>query len=429
MRARLAAPLVAVLLLAPRDARAQNRSDQLLWAARQHIATNQLDSAEAELRSALDLAPYQMDSSYVYGWWGVLAYLRGSDSLARANFRQAANLNARITLPGLDQISPGAASLFDAEIRGGHAYGIGSLEQPPRRSAGPVIVYPPELRRLGVAGHAVVSIVIDSLGHVEPQSIQILEAPDTGLAEPLRQMLLATTFTPGRKAGHAVRSYVNLGFDLTPPSQPRLSATQLSSAARTQLAAHRPDSALALVTEALDPATSATPGERVYALFVQGLVLKAKGRDNLASAAFDSGTAGYRDLLARGVDLAPFLKRLADSVRLGRRRGAGPASAPSGLGVPSATGVDEQPALVTHPAIRYAPEMQALRIGGTLIVEATLDTTGRVIPSSVKIVQSPNPVFDQEARRVVLAATYRPARRGGRAVQTVIRQPITFAAY
>jgi len=184
-----------------------------------------------------------------------------------------------------------------------------------------------------------------------------------------------------------------------------------------------------LVTEALDPATSATPGERVYALFVQGLVLKAKGRDNLASAAFDSGTAGYRDLLARGVDLAPFLKRLADSVRLGRRRGAGPASAPSGLGVPSATGVDDQPALVAHPPIRYAPEMQALRIGGTLIVEATLDTTGRVIPSSVKIVQSPNPVFDQEARRVVLAATYRPARRGGRAVRTVIRQPITFAAY
>ncbi len=249
------------------------------------------------------------------------------------------------------------------------------------------------------------------------------------LAWPLRQMLLATTFTPGRKDGHAVRSYVNLGFDLTPPSGPRLSATQLSSAARTQLAARRPDSALALVTEALDPATSATPGERVYALFVQGLVLKAKGRDSLASVAFDSGTAGYRNLVARGVDLAPFLKRLADSVRLARRRSGAPASAPSGLGAPSATGVDEQPALVTHPSIRYAPEMQALRIGGTLIVEATLDTTGRVIPGSVRIVQSPNPVFNEEARRVVLAATYRPARQGGRAVRTVIRQPLTFAPY
>jgi len=184
-----------------------------------------------------------------------------------------------------------------------------------------------------------------------------------------------------------------------------------------------------LVSEALDPATSATPGERVYALFVQGLAFKAKGRDSLASVAFDEGTAGYRDLLARGVDLAPFLRRLADSVRMSRRRPTAPAAFASGLGTPLATGVDEQPGLVSHPPIRYAPEMQALRVGGTLIVEATLDTMGHVIPSTLKIVQSPNPVFNEEARRVVLAATYRPARQGGKAVRTTIRQPITFAPY
>ena len=413
--------LLAALVLAAPPTAAQSRHDQLLWLARQHISSHQLDSAEAELRSALGLAPYQIDSSYVFGWWGVLAYLRGSDSLARANFRQAANLNARLTLPGLEQISPGAASVFAEEMRAGRVYSIGSLDQAPKRSAGPAIVYPPDLRRRGVAGTAIVTIVIDSLGHVDPRSISIVEVPDSGLVEPLRQMLLATTFAPGRKDGHAVASYVSLSFNLTPPLGPRLSATQLSSAARTQLATHRPDSALALVTEALDPATNATPGERVYAQFVQGLALKAKGRDSLAAVAFDSGTAGYRDLLSRGVDLAPFLRRLADSVRTSRRR--------PGLGTPSATGVDEQPALVTHPPIRYAPEMQALRVGGTLTVEATLDTTGHVVPGSVRIVQSPNPVFNDEARRVILAATYRPARQGGKVVRTTIRQPITFAPY
>jgi TonB family protein len=91
--------------------------------------------------------------------------------------------------------------------------------------------------------------------------------------------------------------------------------------------------------------------------------------------------------------------------------------------------VDERPALVTYPAIRYAPEMQALRIGGTVIVEATLDTTGRVLPATVKVVQTPNPVFDAEAKRVVVAAVYRPARIHGRATRVTIRQPITFAAY
>jgi TonB family protein len=73
--------------------------------------------------------------------------------------------------------------------------------------------------------------------------------------------------------------------------------------------------------------------------------------------------------------------------------------------------------------------MQALRIGGTVIVEATLDTTGRVLPATVKIVQSPNRMFDGEARRVVIASVYRPARRAGHAVQVTLRQPITFAAY
>src|SRR5260221_11247306 len=184
MRVRTAVSLIAALLSMSVGASAQTRSDQLLWAARQHIGTNQLDSAEAELRSALDLAPYQMDSSYVYGWWGVLAYLRGSDSLARVSFRQAANLNARISLPGLDLISPGAASLFDAEIRGGHAYGIGSLEQPPRRSAGPPIVYPPELRRLGVAGHALRTPLNNPLQHAPPQHAQIPALTDNVPAEP-----------------------------------------------------------------------------------------------------------------------------------------------------------------------------------------------------------------------------------------------------
>jgi len=393
------------------------------------MAANQLDSADAALRSALDGATYVMDSVNVFVWRGILERLRGNDSLARQNFRRALVLNPVTTVRGLDQISPGLGDLFDAEARATRVYHAADLDKQPAWSAGPAVAYPPELRRRGVAGLAVVRVVVDTLGHVEPQSIQVLETPDSGLVLPLTQMMLATTFTPGRAGGHAVRSMTSLSLNLMPPASPKLSVTQLASAARTQLAARRPDSALALITDALDLATGATPGERVYALLVRGLALRALGRDSLASVAFDSGSAGYRDLVARGVDLAPFLRRLADSVRMSRRRGPAPSATATGLGAPSAAGVDEQPAVATHPAIRYAPEMQALRIGGTVIVEATLDTTGHVIPGSVRIVQSPNPVFNDEARRVVLAATYRPARQGGRAVRTTIRQPITFAAY
>jgi TonB family protein len=192
--------------------------------------------------------------------------------------------------------------------------------------------------------------------------------------------------------------------------------------AREQLRARHADSALALTEEALDSANQATAGERAYALLVQGLALHQKGRDSLAGVSFDAGITGYRDLTARGIDLAPFLRRLADSIRISRR--AVPLETPIVVGT-----VDEPPALLRHPPIRYAPEMQSLRIGGTVVVEAMLDTTGRVLPASVKVVQTPNPVFNAESKRVVQAAVYRPARVHGRAARVTIRQAITFAAY
>jgi hypothetical protein len=101
---------------------------------------------------------------------------------------------------------------------------------------------------------------------------------------------------------------------------PRLSATELVTSARAQLAAHRPDSASLLLEIALDTAiTHATDGERAYALLVRGVGASRAGRDSAARADFAAGLELYRDLTARGVDLAPFFRRLADSVRLARR--------------------------------------------------------------------------------------------------------------
>jgi TonB family protein len=268
--------------------------------------------------------------------------------------------------------------------------------------------------------------VIDTLGRVEEKSFLVLESPDSTFNAPLQQMIFAAQFTPGRVKGHRVRSQIDLGFSLNPPAPEN--PTKLITAAWAQLRARRADSALVLTELALDSANQPSAGERVYALLVQGLAWQLKKRDSLATLSLDAGLEGYRDLTAREVDLAPFLKRLADSIRISRRGTRQAAPAPFGalavVGV-----VDEQPALVSHPPIRYAPEMQALRIAGTVIVEATLDTTGRVLPATVRIVQSPNPVFDAESKRVVLASVYRPARIRGRAARVTIRQPITFAAY
>jgi len=416
---------VAALALPALPVAGQSRSQGLVNTAREHMAARDFDRADGELSSALSSALYLLDSVNVFIWRGVLEHLRGNDSLARLSFRQVVALH-QVNVRGLDNVSPGLGDLFESEARPYRVYSDSELDQRAAWASGPKLAYPPELRGRGVAGHAIVHATIDSLGKVEALGLMVLESPDPAFDMPLQQMMLAAQFTPARRKGHAVRSTVTMGFDLHPPAP--VNPTPLITSAREQLRAHRPDSALALTQEALDGANQATEGERVYALLVQGTTWHVKGNDSLATIAFDTGLAGYRDLTARGVDLAPFLKRLADSIRISRRgtppRPAAPFAQPAVVGA-----VDEPPVLISHPPIRYAPEMQALRIGGTVIVEATLDTTGRVVPASVQVIQSPNPLFDSETKRVVLAAMYRPARIGGKAARVTIRQPITFAAY
>ena len=416
--------LVAAAAAAPLAA--QSRSQQLVRVAREQISARELNAADTTLIEALGSALYEMDSATVFVWRGALEHLRGNDSLARATFRYVVTRHRMMDVRGLDDISPGLGEMFESEARPFRVFADSQVDQRAAWRAGPKFAYPPELRRRRVAGHAVVRATVDSLGRVEERGLLILESPDPAFEAPLRQMMLAAQFTPARRKGHAVRSAITLGFDLSPP--PRESPTGLITAAREQLRARRADSALTLIELALDSVNQPSEGERAYALLVQGIAFQKRGRDSLAALSFNAGLEGYRELTARGVDLAPFFKRLADSIRISRR-GTRPAAARS-LGAPTAVGtVDQQPTLISHPPIRYAPEMQALRIGGTVIVEATLDTTGRVLPASVKVVQSPNPVFDAEAKRVTIAAVYRPARVGGRTTRVTIRQPITFAAY
>jgi len=304
-------------------------------------------------------------------------------------------------------------------------YVSGSVDESPRRLSGPPVEYPRNLLRRHAQGLVQVAGIVDTNGRVEPPSVEVLSTPDSDLNDAVKQMMLASQFSVGRLKGAAVRVMVQMGVDVRPP---RLSATELTRSARADLAAGRADSAAALLELALDTAlTHPTEGERAYALLVRGAAASRAGRDSAGRADVGEGLALYQTLTARGVDLAPFLRRLADSVRLARRD-----SNASGPAMPAPTTVepvDEQPVLVSHPPIRYPPEMQALRIGGTVVVEAELDGTGHVEAGSAKITESPNHAFDAEALRVVRGSVYRPARRQRQPVRAVIRQAISFVNY
>jgi TonB family protein len=419
--------IVAALgMMADTALTAQTQAASLVELAHARLSVSDLDSAEVLLRTALASATGRADSVAVFIARGILAFSRGDESATSTAFHQALVLDSTTTAPGLARISRRLEGLFEEQhvgLTNDVVYASAEVDEKPRRLGGPRVRFPPDLVRRQVSGRVVVGLTVDTLGHAVTGSIEIFAIPDSALVEPVRHMLVASTFSPGRIRKRAVRTLVQLAIDLEPRSPP--AAAALVDAARAKLALHQTDSALVLLQEALDPITQASDAERVYGLLVMGIARTAAGQDSLARATLDTALAGYHRLTDKGVVLAPFLKRLADSVSLARR-----GRRPGALGNPTVlTGVDVAPVIVSQPPVRYPPEMQALRVGGTVTIEATLDTTGHVVPGSVRVIQSPNPGLDAEARRVIVAAVYRPARRGGRPVTTVIRQTITFVPY
>ncbi|HET7251985.1 MAG TPA: energy transducer TonB [Gemmatimonadales bacterium] len=419
-------PLATLVLLLPVPLASQSPTVDFIQQARTQMSANALDSAAALLRTAMASATQRSDSVNAYTWRGILAFMQGSDSATRMEFHHALQLDSSLQVPGLERASPRLARLFEQErleLRPGISFVSSDVDEKPRRLSGPPVVYPPDMLRRQVRGQALVGLTVDTLGHAEERSLVIVATPDSGMNNALRSMVLASTFSPGRIHGRKVRTLIELAIDLVPGTPPN--ATSLVTAARGRLAVHETANALAFLRQALDPMTRATEGERVYAQLVEGIAWKEAGRDTLSREAFDSALAGYQQLTARGVELAPFLKRLADSVRLARS-----GRTPGALGSPAVLeAVDTPPVPISHPAINYPPEMQALRVGGTVVVEARVDARGHVLAGTVRVVQSPNPGLEREAMRVVTAAVYKPARRGGQAVAVTIRQPITFAPY
>ena len=110
-----------------------------------------------------------------------------------------------------------------------------------------------------------------------------------------------------------------------------------------------------------------------------------------------------------------------------------PALTPAAPGSPFASGlpldsriVDEPPELVSHPEPLYPEVLRQAGIEGSVVIEAVLDTTGHAEPGSLRTVSAAQPLFEAEARRVVIGSRYRPARMDGHAVRVRVRIPIRF---
>lgn len=115
-----------------------------------------------------------------------------------------------------------------------------------------------------------------------------------------------------------------------------------------------------------------------------------------------------------------------DYTGTGVEGGTGTGIVPSSDQVFMESVVEERPELLTHPPLQYPDLLRQAGVQGRVLVTAIIDTSGRAEPPSVKVVQSPNPGFDQAAKNMVLKSLFRPARVHGRAVRVLVNLPIDF---
>jgi protein TonB len=87
---------------------------------------------------------------------------------------------------------------------------------------------------------------------------------------------------------------------------------------------------------------------------------------------------------------------------------------------------EARPEVLTGPLPVYPELLRQAGVQGHVVLEAVVDTTGRVRPASISVVSATNPGFVAPARQALLATLFRPARVGGRAVPMLVRVPFDF---
>ena len=88
--------------------------------------------------------------------------------------------------------------------------------------------------------------------------------------------------------------------------------------------------------------------------------------------------------------------------------------------------VQERPHRTSGPALTYPAPLLLSRTSGRVIIEAVIDTTGRVEDGTVRVIESSDARFNQAAKDYVRAARFTPGRIAGRAVRVRFEMPVAF---
>lgn len=88
--------------------------------------------------------------------------------------------------------------------------------------------------------------------------------------------------------------------------------------------------------------------------------------------------------------------------------------------------VDDQPAILAGPVPTYPELLRQAGIEGRVVLEAVVDSAGRIELSSLTVVWAGDPGFVAPAQRALAGTLFRPGRVHGRPVRVRVRVPIDF---
>lgn len=89
--------------------------------------------------------------------------------------------------------------------------------------------------------------------------------------------------------------------------------------------------------------------------------------------------------------------------------------------------ITEGAEVLTGPLPVYPDLLRQAGVQGRVVLEAVVDTTGRVLATSIQVVSATNPGFVAAARQALLATLFRPAMVGGKPIRLRVRIPYEFA--
>jgi TonB family protein len=87
------------------------------------------------------------------------------------------------------------------------------------------------------------------------------------------------------------------------------------------------------------------------------------------------------------------------------------------------------PAVVlSQPMPQYPAALASVGLEGRVTVEFVIDTTGKVEPVSIRVIESTHPAFESAARRTITGSIFRPAHLSTIPVRQLTRQSVRFVA-